>query len=686
MIIAKKPDGSIFPREYEPYSDATFVPSSFLVEATAEQVLAEFTPATFDFLPGRKFIAFDTETFAYGTIPANRLPKSVVRRWIKRGTKYIPNDFPFCLSLSNGKKSWVIYDDLQNKYAALKALAPILEDLSIEKIAHNVTFDMHMLANAGVEVCGRFHDTSYMSRLTRANAFTHSLFDITKEFLGAGIDGGILTYERMLLDYKAKHKINDYRYFPKKLMTQYTGADTWNCMYVFPVLYQMLIDNEQVELYECECKVGKIAYWAEREGIKIVSEYEHELIPTLEKELAEAEEKIYATAGCLFNINSGQQLEQVLTKLGYADQLRRSDPTANMLAKGQIVGNACFNKYEKERLANAGVPLIKDIQAFQDAQKLLNTFARKIYDMVDGDGFLHCNFNTMEAKTGRFSISTPSMQNMPRRKDDRVRGAFTAEAGYTLYDFDFKSQEAIVLAHYSKSEYLLDMIREGHDIHKATASIVYQKPLAEVTKDERSAAKSVGFAITYGAGAAKVAAMNPGMTADDARIIMKTYMRNIPEVDKFIKTANAVMKERGRIRTRLNRHVYAERGREYACVNYVIQGSSADSTKTRMVKLYNFLTANGYKSKIILQIHDSLNGKIANDEAAELIPYWKWLQTDRDLFRVTVPVDVAICSPTWRDKKDIAVEAIQPPAEMLEKAENYNMWKEGILQHESDKR
>lgn len=689
MIKSKQLELTVTAKNYEEYNPQTFKGDDRFIECSAEYVLSHIEPVEFSFLPGRKFIVFDTETYWTG-LPANKMPPSLVRRYIKSGSKDIPNDLPFCISLCDGKHSYIVYDDLKNRYAELRKLSDMLSDTSVEKIAHNTNYDCHMLANAGVQLRGRLHDTLYASKIARGNAFTHSLFDIAKEADGlyTWVDAEkterkcydpVLKFERMLNSYKAQYKITDYRQFPHELMTNYTGADTWNACVIFQYLYQLLqcVDGWEA-LYDKECAVGKIAYWAEREGIEIDPDYKDVLIPALTKEVQDAEEEIYKTAGRMFNINSGAQVASVLTDLGYGKHIKYNPPTEAMKAKGITKGNPCLDKFEMERLSNLGIPLVDLIQKFKASQKLLNTFAIKIYDMADSANRVHCNFNTIEAKTGRFSISSPSMQNMPRRKDARVRAAFTASPGWTLYDFDFKSQEAIVLAHYSRAAYLLEMINAGHDIHKATASIVYSVPIDEVTKEQRGDAKSVGFAVTYGAGAEKVANMT-GKSVQEARSIIARYMKNIPEVDIFIKTANKVMKERGYVRTIDGRYIYAERGREYACVNYIIQGSSAGSTKARMVDIYKFLRANNYQSKIVLQIHDSLNGLIKDEEADELLPYWRWLQTERTLFRVPVSVDVAICKPTWRDKTDIDIPAVQPPQEMLDKMEAYDIWQEGIL-------
>lgn len=664
------------------YNPATFqehICPRFVV-ATAEQVLDEIQPHEFPFLPGEKYIAVDTETFAYGSIASTRMPFNVQRRHIKRGSKYIPNDFPFCYSICDGNKSFVVYDTLENHFAEFRKLRPLFGDRSIGKIAHNFDFDLHMFANTQVDVRGRLHDTMHLSKLVRANAFQHNLLSIAEELVSQGYEAHP-EFEHMLDAYKAANRITDYRMFPRELMTQYTGADTWNCLWAFDWLYPQLQLNNQLPLYETESQMLIVAYKMERRGILLDPDYKDVLIPELQQEVDEAERAIYEHAGRIFNINSSAQLYEVLKDLGYGHMVRRKKPTEAMLAKGIVEGNPSFDKYEMERLESEGVPLIADIQKYKASEKLLNTFATKLYELCDSTNTVHCNINTMEAKTGRFSISVPSMQNMPRRKDSRVRQAFIAPPGYCLYDFDFKSQESIILVHYSRSQYLMNIINSGGDIHKAVASIIYSIPYDEVSKELRGISKSVEFAIVYGAGASKVSAMT-GLSEEESAVVMKKFLRNAPEVDTFIKTANKVGKERGKMRTIRNRIVYLERGREYACVNYIIQGSAADSTKTRMVDIHKFLMANGYKTYMSLQVHDSLLQVVADEEADELLGYLRWLQTERDLFRVPVTVDVAKCSPTWRDKEDIDVEAVEPPAEMLEAMRNYDIWNEGILVEE----
>ncbi len=697
MAIVAKNSAMILPRNLMHYDPATFDmhERSNFIDATAAQVLDMVQPKTIDILPEKRVIAVDTETF-YTGIASNRLPATVVRRWIKlHGSKYIPNDFPFCISISDGINSFAVYDTLENQFREFKKLEPLLMDRTIAKTGHNMPYDMHMLANARINMRGRFYDTSQMSRLARGDALTHNLLDVATEIQDFNEDSKWYAptetkFEHMLSSYKSQHKITDYRLFPRRLMTQYTCADTWNAIWALPNLYQQLIDLELVPLYDTEAQVLIACYNMERVGTRIDAAYGPELIKQLRDEADEAEQSIYDTAGTTFNVNSSTQLHSVIKKLGYGSLVKFKKPTENMLAKGITQGNPKLDKFEMVRLEEAGVPIVKDIMRFRASEKLLNTFAIKLYEMCDHDDTVHCSINTMEAKTGRFSMSAPSMQNMPRRKDSRVRKAFVPPEGFILYDFDFKAQESLIMTHYSRAPYLLDNINLGRDIHKVIAACVYGIDYEEVTKALREVAKSIEFAIVYGAGADKVADMTAevvingkkGMTREEAQYAMTTFKRNVPEVDMFIRTANQVIKERGCIKTVMGRRVYSERGREYACVNYLCQGSAADSTKTRMVEIYKFLRANKLKTRMSLQVHDSLLQQVWHEEESYILGWLRWLQTERKLFRVTVQVDVAKCSPTWRDKVDVDVPAVKPPQDMLDKMEQYDIWNEGIIPEE----
>ena len=518
MAIQKKSElSTIKARTWSSYSPEVLKEIAYnnLIECTAEYCLEHIKPSEIPFLPG-VWICFDTETEPTG-VPANMMPANVIRRWIKRGSKEVPNDFPFCFSICDGTTSYVIYDTWENGFKEFKKLIPLLEDPNINKCLHNAKYDLHMAKNAGIDIKGKIFDSLPASKICRAWALTHSLLDNAKE-----IEEGITEFEYMVDSYKQTNRITNYAQIPRDLMTQYTGADTWNCFYVTKRLANILHDHEAdgwMDLAWLENEIVKITFFAEREGVLVDSNYKEPLIEALKKQAADAEAKVYEEAGCFFNMNSGQQLESVLTRLGYGDLIHYNKPTDTMLAKGLTRGNPKFTKDDKERMINEGCSILESIQSYQKAEKLLNSFATKLYTMHDANCRVHCNYNTVEAKTGRFSISQPSFQNMPRRGESRIRKAFIAPKGYTIYELDYASQESKIMVHYSRSEFLIEALHVGKDIHKIFASMIFDVPYEEVTKDQRQIAKSVEFAIVYGAGAAKVASMS-GIRQDEAKQVM----------------------------------------------------------------------------------------------------------------------------------------------------------------------
>lgn len=642
------------------------------IECTAEYCLEHIRPSSIPGLPG-VWICFDTETEPTG-IDAGVLPPTVVRRWIKRGSKEVPNDFPFCFSICDGTTSFVIYDSWTKGFPELKKLKPLLEDPNINKTLHNAKYDLHMAKNAGINVNGMIFDSLPASKICRAWALTHSLLDNAKE-----IDEGVTEFEFMVDSYKQQFKVTNYAQIDHDLMTQYTGADTWNGFYVAKRLVRIAKEHEAdgwFDLCMLENEIVKITYFAEREGVLIDPEYEEPLMIALKKQADDAEAKVYEEAGCFFNMNSGQQLESVLIKLGYGDLIKYGKPTATMQAKGITKGNPKFRKEDKERMINAGCKILEDIQSYQKAEKLLHSFAEKLYTMKDATDRVHCSFNTVEAKTGRFSISMPSFQNMPRRGESRIRKAFVAPKDYTIYELDYASQESKIMVHYSRSEFLIEALHEGKDIHKIFASMIFATPYEEVIKDQRQIAKSVEFAIVYGAGASKVASMS-GIAEYEAKQVMADVRTRMPEIDAFIKTANSVAKDRGWVKTVMGRQVYVEKDREYACVNYIVQGSAADCTKNALRRINKYLRANHYETKFVIQVHDSCMFYVKDSEADTVVPKLLYLMAENELFRVPITADCGISTDgTWAGKEDKDVKPMPPSPEEQKAMDNYNIWED----------
>ena len=521
------------------YNPTTFakehVVSNFIEVEDPLELLKRVEPFEFR---GRKFITFDTETHPHFS-NSHEVPPSVVRRWVGTGKTATPQDYPFCISICDGKNSYTMYDSVDNNFAKLKQLAPLFEDPSVEKIAHNTKFDMHMFANAGLKIIGRLHDTVVLSKLADENRTSYQLRD-----LAARKKGGIVKFEFMVDAYKQMNKVKDYRMIPKELLTQYANADVWNCYLTFITEYEKLEADDLVALYDNEMELMVALYAMERYGMKTDLSYEAPLKESLQQMTDEAERSIYDEAGRMFNINSGKQLYDVLMNLGVDDSLIGRTEKGNP-------------KLDKDALAELAevhnVSIVKKILEFRKCEKLLNTYAVGIYDQIDSMGKAHGSINQTEATTGRMSITKPALQTLPK-KDKRIRKMFIPDDNHQLWFMDLDQVEYRLFAHYARIPGLLEQIANGYDVHAATAATLFNKDLEELVKkvhegdDEasalRSRAKTLNFALIYGMGN-QALANDLKVTLTEATDIKARYFSTMPEARNFINTVYQVIKMRG---------------------------------------------------------------------------------------------------------------------------------------------
>jgi DNA polymerase I-like protein with 3'-5' exonuclease and polymerase domains len=370
------------------YHPDTFVCPENFIEATAEEILQNIKPLSFE---GMRLISVDTETHAV-ELKNNEVPATLVRRWVGSGKTAKPQDFPFCISICDGINSYTLYDSLDNNFAEMKKLAPLLEDETIDKVLHNTKYDMHELANIGMKMKGRIHDTVVVSKLANENRNSFTLVNLAKEH------GGITVYEDMVDLYKKTYKVVDYRQIPKPLLTAYANADVWNCLVVFQKEYPKLIEDELSNLYQTELVLMHALYDMERVGMLVDTAYREPLRIELQRLADEAEKSIYDEAGRIFNANSGKQLYEVLMSLG-------TDP--GLISKTDK-GNPCLDKKALESLAEKGVSVVQKILEFRKYEKLLTTYAIGIYEQRGADDRVHCSINQTEATTGRMSITKPA--------------------------------------------------------------------------------------------------------------------------------------------------------------------------------------------------------------------------------------------------------------------------------------
>ena len=635
--------------------------SNFHVVEDPQELLSLIKPFEFR---GRRFITFDTET--HPEFPNSHVvPSTVVRRWVGTGKKAVPQDFPFCISICDGKDSYTIFDTVRNGFEKFKQLAPLFEDPNIEKIAHNTKFDMHMFANAGLRIVGRLHDTVVLSKLANENRTSFQLRD-----LAARKKGGIVKFEYMVDAYKQMNKVSDYRQIPRELLSEYANADVWNCYLTFITEYEKLEQDELVELYDNECELMMALYAMERYGMKTDVDYEAPLKEELQKLTDDAERAIYDEAGNMFNINSGKQLYGVLMKLGV-------DPT---LIQKTDKGNP---KLDKDALANLAevhdVSIVKKILEYRKYEKLLNTYAVGIYDQRDADNRVHGSINQTEATTGRMSITKPALQTLPK-KDKRIRKVFIPDDNHELWFMDLDQVEYRLFAHYAKIPGLIESIKNGYDVHAATAALLFNKDVDELIEkvhkgdDEasalRSRAKTINFALIYGVGQDHLAEMLK-CTPTEASEIKARYFSTMPEARIFINTVYQVIKLRGFVKNFYGRRRRLDSDDCYKAPNALIQGCAADYIKYKVVDIYKYLMHNKLKTHLINIVHDELVIDFNKDEL-EHVPVLRWMLSEFSAFRCSITAGVERGEPSWGQKIEPEGIGFTEPKDTSYK--NYNVY------------
>lgn len=591
---------------------------------------------------GRHFITFDTETHPHFS-HSHKVPKEVVRRWVGTGKKATPQDYPFSIQICDGKNSYIIYDTVENNFSKFRQLAPLFEDETIEKIAHNTKFDMHQIANAGMKIKGKLHDTVVLAKLADENRKSFQLRDIA-----ARLPGSIVKFEFMIDSYKTLNKITDYRQFPRELLTQYGGADVWNCYLEFIADYEKLEQEDLIELYDKEMELMVALYAMERFGFATDSEYEGTLKEELQQLTDDAEKAIYDEAGTIFNINSGKQLYNVLMNLGVN---RGWIPSTDK-------GNPQLDKNVLNTLATKhNVNIVKNILEYRKYEKLLTTYAVGIYDQKDAETRVHGNINQTEATTGRMSITKPALQTLPK-KDMRIRRAFVPSEDYDLWFMDLDQIEYRLFAHYAKIPSLLSAIENGHDVHAATAAMIFHQDVNEfidklnagdpAASAMRSKGKTINFALIYGVGIDHLSELLE-CSSTEATNMKAIYFAQMPEARTFIATVHQVIKMRGFVKNFYGRRRRLDSDDCYKAPNALIQGCAADYIKSKLVNMYKYIQYHGLKTQLILIVHDEIVLAVHKDEQ-EHIPVFRWLLSDFESFRCPITAGVEKGNPSWGQK------------------------------------
>lgn len=484
---------------------------------------------------------------------------------------------------------------------ALAAIAGLLSNPNLPKLGHNLKYDRHILLNHGIQLAGICDDTMLISYTINPSVTRHNLDQLARHYLAysatsfediAGKGKHQKTFDQIALD----------------IATDYACED----VAVTQALYDQL-SNELTRLskldqlyQQIERPLIPVLGDMERAGIKIDTHALLEQSLLMGEDIKQLEKRAHLLAGEVFNLASSTQLAQVLfDKMGL--------PTLQKTPGGK----PSTNEEVLEQLADTyELPAI--ILEYRQLSKLKSTYLDALPAHIHRKtGRLHSQFHQAVTATGRLSSSDPNVQNIPIKNSAgrRIRKAFIAEKGHRLISADYSQIELRIMAHLSQDNTLIQAFLQGLDIHRATASEVFETALDQVTDEQRRAAKTVNFGLIYGMSAFGLS-KQLGVERKTAQSYIDSYFTRYTGVADYMDRAKSMAKTEGFVETLLGRRLYLPdihaqniALRNYAertAINAPLQGSAADFIKLAMLHLNQWLVENNSQAKMILQVHDEL--------------------------------------------------------------------------------
>jgi DNA polymerase-1 len=486
---------------------------------------------------------------------------------------------------------------------ALSALREPLTNPRIGKIAHNAKYDYIVLARHGVTVTPLTFDTMLAEFILDPSSRNLGLKNLAQARLGEE-----MTHIEDLIG-KGKKQISMAEVAVESV-AQYAAADAEVTLRLLPILQTELkrVNGEKL-LTEIDLPLTPVLAEMEMEGVLLDLPFFKEMSNELAKRLAEIERQIFAMVGKTFNVNSTQQLSDVLfNTLG----LQPPDPT-NKTASGHYSTAAGVLELLKGKH-----PVVDLVLEHRELSKLKSTYLDALPPAVDANGRVHTSYSQVGAVTGRLSSNNPNLQNIPIRTETgrKVRNGFIAGQGNVLLSVDYSQIELRIVAHMAQDDAMLAAFRAGEDIHATTAAAIYGVSPEAVTKEMRRHAKAINFGLIYGMSAFGLT-RSTELTLAEAEAFVKTYFEKFPGVKKYLDGIRKQAAEQGYVETLLGRRRYfpALQGRqnvqmknreEREAINAPIQGTAADIMKIAMLKIPPALKEAGLKAKMLLQVHDEL--------------------------------------------------------------------------------
>lgn len=486
---------------------------------------------------------------------------------------------------------------------------PVFENPKTLKVGQNIKYDMLVLSNYGVEIGGPMFDTMIAHYVLQPE-LRHGMDYLAEIYL---------KYETIkieeLIGAKGKNQKN-MRDLPPSDVYKYACEDADVTLKLKHVLEKELETSNAKPLFEeIEMPLVPVLAYMERNGVRIDTDALKETSKHFTARMNQIEAEVHQLAGVEFNIASPKQVGEVLfDRLKIVDKAKKTK-TGQYVTSEEVL-ESLRGKHE----------IVGKILEHRGLKKLLGTYIDALPQLINPHtGRIHTSFNQTVTATGRLSSSNPNLQNIPIRNEDgkEIRKAFIPDDGCEFFSADYSQIELRIMAHLSGDPHMIEAFQKGQDIHAATAAKIYKIDLSQVTREQRSKAKTANFGIIYGI---SVFGLAERLNVDrkEAKELIDGYFQNYPHVKEYMDESIRSAREKGYIETifkrrrylpDINSHNAVVRGyAERNAINAPIQGSAADIIKVAMIRIYRRFKEEGLQSKMILQVHDELNFSVVPSE------------------------------------------------------------------------
>jgi len=563
----------------------------------------------------QKSVCFDTETTSLNPLEAELV--GIAFSWEKGKGFYIP-----------------FSENKEETQQLLEELRPFFEDESIQKIGQNLKYDIKVLAKYDISVRGKLFDTMLAHYLINPD-MRHNMDVLSETYLNYT---PVSITE--LIGKKGKNQLN-MRDVEVEKQTEYAVEDADVTFQLKEHFEKELGEANTQKLFDdIEVPLLRVLAAMELEGINLDKDFLQNLSEALDRDILQLEKYIYEEAGETFNIASPKQLGDILFgKMKLIDKPKKTKTGQYSTAEDVLSYLAKDHK------------IIRDVLEYRGLTKLKSTYVDALPGQVEPTtGRVHTDYMQTVAATGRLSSNNPNLQNIPIRTERgrEVRKAFIPRnEDYVLMAADYSQIELRIIAALSEETTMIEAFKNGEDIHASTASKVFNVPLNEVTREQRSNAKTVNFGIIYGVSAFGLSNQTD-LSRGEAKDLIETYYKTYPKLRNYISEQIQFARENGYVQTVLGRRRYLKdingsnqvvRGAaERNAVNAPIQGSAADIIKIAMINIHKKLEAENYKSKMLLQVHDELVFDAYKPELEKLKTMVK--HEMENAYKLTVPLDV----------------------------------------------